>query len=310
MKNRLHRPSRQRVKRTAERLLAGAGLPRLGRALRARCGLVLAYHNIVPDDAAVAGDASLHLPRRAFAEQLDLLARHYDIVPLDALLRGGRAGGGRPRVAITFDDAYRGAVTLGAEELARRGMPATIFVAPALLGRGSFWWDALAERGGGLREDFRGRALEECRGEDEAVRNRAAELGLQARSVPCLAAASEAELARAAERPGITLGSHSWSHPNLAALAGPELEEQLARPLEWLRERFASVIPWLSYPYGRSSPAVERRAAATGYRAALRIGGGALPSRPRSPYALPRVNIPAGLSPSGFALRAAGLTGG
>lgn len=297
------------MKRTAERLLCGAGVPWVSRLVRARHGVVLAYHNVVPDDARLRGEPSLHLPRTAFAAQLDLLVRDHDVVPLDQLLDGPGAGR-RPRAAITFDDAYRGAVTIGVSELAARGLAATIFVSPALLGRESFWWDALAEPGIGLREGFRRRALEELRGEDAAIRAHARSAGQRIWEVdPLLAPATEDELRAAAGQPGISLGSHSWSHANLGALPPAELDRQLVRPLAWLRERFQGVVPWLSLPYGLSSDLVAPRAQAAGYQRALRIEGGPLPRDSKGGYAVPRINIPAGISPNGFELRVAGVTG-
>ena len=117
--------------------------------------------------------------------------------------------------------------------------------------------------------------------------------------------ATEEEL-RSAIRTGlVTLGSHSWSHPNLAALDEVELSGELSRPLEWLRSRFEGVVPWISYPYGCSSPHVERAARALGYVAGLLIDGGWIRAPMRRPFALPRRNIPAGLSGPGFSLRAA-----
>ncbi|HEX6939465.1 MAG TPA: polysaccharide deacetylase family protein [Longimicrobiales bacterium] len=304
----LGRPRRAAWKRASERILAGAGLPRLARATRARHGIILAYHNIVPDGTDVGGDAPLHLPRRSFAAQLDHLTRHFRVVPLDRLLEGGRPAGGRPLAAITFDDAYRGAVTLGVAELVDRGLPATIFVAPALLGRPAFWWDALARPGAGLDPALRRQALGEHAGDDEAVRRLAERLGVEARDVPRVAApADPEELEALVGLPGIAFGSHSWSHRALDALAGAALDEELERPLAWIRAHLHPAVPWLSYPYGLSSPEAEGRAAAIGYRAALRVEGGPLPRRPRNPFALPRVNVPAGVSARGFALRAAGL---
>jgi peptidoglycan/xylan/chitin deacetylase (PgdA/CDA1 family) len=123
--------------------------------------------------------------------------------------------------------------------------------------------------------------------------------------------AAEQELRDAAAVPGITFGSHSWSHPNLIALNPAEIHYELIEPLHWLRERFDNVVPWLAYPYGLSSEVVRQAAAAAGYMAALRVSGGWLPKEPLSRYALPRFNVPSGLSNDGFALRTAGLfTGG
>lgn len=299
-----------RAKSVVETLLVRAGAARLVPRLLPRPALVLAYHNIVPSDAEVGGDIPLHLPQARFAQELDLLTETHDVVPLDRLLEGnGQRNGRRPRAAITFDDAYRGAVTAGVQELARRGLPVTIFVAPAFVGRSSFWWDALA-RDGHVPAEVRRRALEELRGRDDLIRRWARDVGwtLQ-RPGPWAAPATEKELRSALRHRGITLGSHTWSHPNLTRLAPEEVESELATSLSWLRERFECVLPWLAYPYGLHTPDVGRVVARTGYRAALCVDGGGWRRLPADRYALPRLNVPAGLSPQGFVLRIAGLRG-
>lgn len=295
------------LKSFVEALLLEGGPARLSRARLGGRSLVLAYHNVVPEGERATGDTSLHLPRRAFAAQLDALARGHDVVPLEEAVRPDPAAR-RPRVAITFDDAYRGAVHAGVEELSARGLPATIFVAPAFAGGGTFWWDALAAEDG-LDDAFRAMALDALRGRDDAIRAEAVERGIVERSLPeHQTAASAEELAAAVRVPGIRVASHTWSHPNLARLEGEELRSELERPLAWLRERFVDPLPWLTYPYGLSSPAVERAAATAGYAGALRVDGGWLDPRVgTNPFTLPRYNVPAGLSRRGFELRAAGL---
>lgn len=298
---------RLRAKSTAEALLVRSGAVRLAQRWSPPRNLVLAYHNIVPDGAAVEGEVPLHLPRARFGRQLDLLTQAYEVVPLDRLVDEPAESNARLRAAITFDDAYRGAVTLGVEEVARRGLPATLFVIPASVGAGSFWWDALAD-GGRLPDDLRRYALDELRGEDASIRRWAGGRGLSARVCGGLAcAAGEDELRAATRHTGIALASHTWSHPNLPRLAPEEVEAELRRSLDWLRERFDRVTPWLSFPYGRSTVEIGRIAARLGYRAALRIDGGAWRHPAPDPYALPRVHVPAGLSVNGFALRLAGL---
>lgn len=300
-------PARQLLKAAVEQGLLLSGLPGLSGRLHRADILILAYHNVVPDGERVVGDSSLHLARRAFAAQLDALLEINDVVPLGAALTGGASISGRPRVAITFDDAYRGAVLVGVEELASRGLPATIFVPPALLDDGVFWWDALTPAAmPGLAPAVREDALQRMAGKGSAILAAAGES--HTNRIPTYArCASEDELRAAAARPGITLASHTWSHPNLAALAPAELEEELTRPLAWLREHFHGVLPYLSYPYGLASPAVERAAAAAGYRAALRIDGGWLGRGVVNRYAIPRLNVPAGISDAGFRLRCSGL---
>lgn len=300
---------RGELKATVEQALVSSGLPAVSRLIRRRSVLILAYHNVVPTGVAIGGDSSLHLPATTFAAQLDLLQTTHDIVPLDAVLNGQLVRGHRPRAVITFDDAYRGAVTIGIRELVTRALPATVFVAPAFLGGRFFWWDAMTQADTpGAAESFRKRALQEHRGADEAVRRWAERSGYHTRTLPDAAACASAdELRAASSQPGVTLGSHSWSHPNLLRLTSTELREELTRPLVWLRERFEHVLPVIAYPYGLSSPAVESVAAAAGYSAGVLVSGGWMPLRPRNPFALPRLNVPAGLSVRGFLLRTAGL---
>lgn len=297
------------IKRALETALVRIGVPPLGRALMRHRALVLAYHNVVPAGVANPGDGSLHLPVASFMAQLEALLSTHEVVPLTELAQPHARPRGRPRAAITFDDAYRGAVTIAVEELARRGVPATVFVCPAFVGGAPFWWDVLAAaRGGGLDPVVRELAISELRGCAPAVQEWATARGLAQAAVPEMAtAASEPELRQAVRHPGISLGSHSWSHANLSRLAAAELSAELVRPLEWLRARFDRVIPWLSYPYGLSSPAVERAAAEAGYAAALRIDGGWVGETPTAWYTLPRLNIPVGLSLNGFVLQGAGI---
>jgi peptidoglycan/xylan/chitin deacetylase (PgdA/CDA1 family) len=302
--------ARAAAKAATERLLLSTGIPALARRRRRGDVLILAYHNIVPDGAADCGDPFLHLSRSCFAEQLDVLGRTHEVVPLAEALAPRTSTRGRPRAVVTFDDAYRGALTLGLAELQLRGMPATAFVAPAFVTGEAFWWDRIVipPATGVEGPSFRRRALEECGGRDAVVRELAARCGFAEREVPPYArCATEAELVHAVSRGTLTAASHSWSHPNLSLLAGTGLREELARPLEWLRERFEGVPPVLAYPYGRFSDATAAAARDAGYSTALRSDGGWVRTGRADALRLPRVDVPAGLSVEGFALRAAGL---
>lgn len=266
--------------------------------------MVLGYHNVVDDTARPGGDSSLHIRRSDFARQLDCLARSCEVVPLTGIADSGTASG-RPRVVITFDDAYRGALKHGVGELEARGLPATVFAAPALLGGGTFWWDDLAAARG-LGEETRRDALDRLGGVDAAVRQWVG--GVRpGDSASESAAASAEELFAAAARPGVTVGSHSWSHPNLTRLDGSALTEELVRPMDWLKSRVPSFVPWIAYPYGRTSSRVEARAREVGYVGGLRTEGGWLPREIRGMMSLPRMNVPAGMSLDGLAIRLAGL---
>lgn len=300
---------RRHLKRTIELGALWSGAPSVMRWQRRGDVLILAYHNIVPNDAQVAGDRSLHLPRRRFAAQLDALVRTHDIIPLAAALAGHT--GRRSAAVVTFDDAYEGAVTVGMAELEQRGLPATFFVAPSFVNGHDFWWDALTEPGtNALSPALRAWALDECAGRDAEIRARAPrEHHAQITRAPSHArGAQEQQLVAAAAVRGITLGSHSWNHPNLTRLEDAALSTELHFPLDWLRERFTNVIPVISYPYGLASPRVESAARVAGYSAGLRIDGGWLTGgKSIDPFAVPRLDVPSGLSAAGFELRVAGV---
>lgn len=286
-----------------ELLATASGLTALGRWIRRDWVTILAYHNVVADADAGRGDASLHLPLPEFVRQIDGLARTHEIVGLDSL---ATHGGRRPRAVITFDDAYRGAVTLALPELVRRGLPAVVFVSPALLGAASTWWDEMGEAGI-LSPEARRQALEELGGSAEEVRARAFG-GDPVPSLPesyGIATAEELEHHCGGEGP-VSVGSHSWAHRHLPGMDAGELRDDLERTLGWMRGFQGPTSPWLALPYGAGTPETSRVALEGGHAGVLRIEGGQWdPTRDRS--RVPRINVPAGLSRRGLELRASGL---
>ena len=299
---------RVRLKAGLEWVVAASGLAgHLRRRLRHR-GLVLAYHGIVPRGEFAVGERSLHVSEALFNAQLDVLGELAEVVSLSELLEPKVDSATIPRVAITWDDAYVGALTSGIDAVTRRNLPATIFVAPGRLGGQSFWWDRLAERfGGSIPEAVRTRALQQLAGVEENVAA-AYESGARQQELPEFArSAGDTQLARAGVRPGITVASHSWSHLNLAAVAPDRAERELSESARWLAHRFGSWKPLLAYPYGLHSPEVHREAALAGYVAGFRIEGGWIPRVGGDAFQVPRLNVPAGLSLDGFVLRLSGL---
>jgi peptidoglycan/xylan/chitin deacetylase (PgdA/CDA1 family) len=275
------------------------------RRVRGKC-LIIAYHGIIPEGESPAGEPALFVPQRDFARQLDVLAAEADVVPLNRI---DEPGDGRPRVAITIDDAYRGAVNEGVRELAARSLPATIFVAPGRLNNHVFWWDALLYRSAELDGQVRDYALHKLGGADERVRAWAAQQGIPAHDeLPAYAqSATNAELAAALKFPGITLGSHTWSHPNLASLGILDVVTEVRRSRDWLRKEFGEkVIDWLAYPYGLESVDARVAAADASYAGAVGMGGGWHRAADVSPFARPRFSIGSGLSVNGLRARLQG----
>lgn len=291
------------LRQAAEVAIGATGTVAVVRRWRRGVVPILAYHNVVPVEEAGRGDASLHLPLPHFVAQVERVAKAFDIVDLATAVSEPAPGPG-PRAVITFDDAYRGAVTLALPELARRGIPATVFVSPALLGTPSTWWDEAAEAGV-LSPEWRERALTDLHGKSGAIRD----LAFTNRRVPALppsfgiATADELDLHCG---DGVALGSHAWAHEHLPSLPAPELETSLRKTLQWLAERPGRTVTWLAAPYGATSEAVSRTARTLGHAGVLRIDGG--PWNPVGDQAdLPRINVPAGVSLRGLDLRTIGL---
>jgi peptidoglycan/xylan/chitin deacetylase (PgdA/CDA1 family) len=295
------------VKRPIELAISSPGVGWMTRRRVRGMRLILAYHGIIPDGEAPAGETSLFVTQRDFATQLDALAAEADVVALDRI---DDPGNGLPRVAITIDDAYRGAVNEGVRELAARSLPATIFVAPARLNNHVFWWDALLYGSEKLDEKLRRHALHKLGGADERVRAWATSAAIPVHDqLPAYAqTATSAELAAAVRFPGITLGSHTWSHANLASLRSDEVASEVRRSREWLRAEFGEkVVNWLAYPYGLESAQARAEVADACYAGALGIGGGWHRAADVSPFARPRFSIGSGLTVAGFRARLHGV---
>jgi peptidoglycan/xylan/chitin deacetylase (PgdA/CDA1 family) len=271
---------------------------------------LLAYHNVVPAGSPRTGDSSLHLPLDRFQRQLDFLELHFQVVPLSKVISGDTPGG-RPMAVVSFDDAYRGALKLGIQELARRGLPATLFVSPGLLGRDGFWWDRLAEpTAGEVPPPVRQHALSVLAGRQDEILSWADSLGKLADPLPELYRPStEQELSDSLSLPGLEVGSHSWSHPNLVALPEGEVREEANRSMEWLQGMEDGRVNCLAYPYGSWTKALARVTSEVGYEAAVRVDGGPAKTLDfeKRRFFLPRLNIPRGLSHERFQARVSGM---
>lgn len=309
------------VKSFLELIAVASGIAFLVRSARRKDILILAYHNVVPDDQPSFGEESLHLKQSAFGKQLDLLTETHDVLPLEELyapIRISMNTGGfknrlrrRPRAVITFDDAYRGALTVGLQELSERQLPATMFVAPGCLGDKTFWWDVLTRSDEhSISRSLRELALTKYAGKNDIIVKELVgpTVSVNGECPDHTRSVAIEELHTVLEYEQLTLGSHSWSHPNLQQLDGDELTTELQKPKTWLREQFGDrVLPVVSYPYGRADRKVWKKTKEIGYKMGLMIDGGWAKDPIPNRHSVPRINIPSGLSDRGFLLRTSGV---
>jgi peptidoglycan/xylan/chitin deacetylase (PgdA/CDA1 family) len=129
-------------------------------------------------------------------------------------------------VALTFDDGFANFATEAAPLLRDRGMPVTLFVVTGQVGRDNRW----RGRGDG--------------------------------GVPVLPLLGWDALGRLRET-GVTIGAHTRTHPGLAGLDEPTLEDELAGAAHELEHRLGARPEGLAYPYGVLDDRVTRVASAS-----------------------------------------------
>ena len=190
-------------------------------------GAVIVYHAIgtVPRDSPQWN--GFIRPER-FAAQMAFLAERRRVVDLDAFLEED-ASPGPPRVAITFDDAYRSVLEHAVPVLREYGFPATLFVPTKWIGGSNAW-------------NPRGDAPLDLLTGDEL-----------------------AELARS----GFAIESHGHAHVDYARLDAATAAEDVRTSVERLTELLDRPPRYLAYPYGRATAAAAAEAARLGLRAAF-----------------------------------------
>lgn len=283
----------RRMARRAIELIASRLPSRVGSS----ASLVLAYHNIVPAADVGHGDVSLHLSVDDFRRQLRLAGEAGDLVSIPTLLREHGTPG--RRIAVTFDDAYRGCLRLGLPACADAGVTPAIFVAAELAG-GVPIWDRLSARGEWAptrRQQF----LTEEQGLDDWRAHEAVPLP------PDYAIATLEEVKAACISHSVHIGNHTLSHANLGALAESGVLSQVERGAAHVAAFGASAIDMLAYPYGLPPNAGTRSRLTPWCSAAFMVSGGwMMEADKRDLFTLPRMNVPAGISTAGFRARLRG----
>lgn len=295
-------PSALRALRDAAlRIPVVTGLCRARRRL-VNAAPIFCFHNVVAATGAAFGEPSLHVPADAFADYVEWIGATYEVVPLRELLE--KADRGHPVsgvAAITFDDGYAGVVTHALPVLRRHGMPATIFVVADAADRPqAFWWDVLASEGA-LSAAARAHHLRAQRGDASAI------LGAgrppvtpPADYLPAPWSVLEAASGEAA------IEAHTVTHRNLSALDATDVRAELVRSRDAIAMRVGEVPRLISYPYGAydarvlSAAREERFAGGLTMDEGLAMGG-------RDPFAIPRVNVPAGITLDALEWRASGF---
>jgi peptidoglycan/xylan/chitin deacetylase (PgdA/CDA1 family) len=147
-----------------------------------------------------------------------LASGHVPVVPVaDLLARPGRD----PAVTLTFDDAFANFATAVWPLLRDHGLPVTVFVPTAFVGRSNSW---SAMPGGAMAP------------------------------LPLL---DWATLGRLVEE-GVTLGAHSRIHPDLRTLDEAALEDEVGGSMDDIARETGRRAEGFAYPYGYLDDRVVR----------------------------------------------------
>jgi peptidoglycan/xylan/chitin deacetylase (PgdA/CDA1 family) len=254
---------------------------------------VLCYHACEAQEHDWIAGLGSNTPPTRLEAHLDYLRQHYTVVSLDQL-----EGGDHPDRAalITFDDGYRSVYSFAFPLLRARGLPATVYLVTRAVDNQALVWVNelnwfLRRHGAVARAPATERlglpSAASVNAIIDAARDRfdpelvASLLGELRRRVGCEAEALAADaslyltwdqvLEMAAG--GITFGSHTATHPNLARLGESAQREEMRAARDALR---AHGLPCtsLAYPFGDCSSASRRLAVQEGYRSVMEVGGG------------------------------------
>jgi peptidoglycan/xylan/chitin deacetylase (PgdA/CDA1 family) len=319
------------------RIYLVSGLPR--RVHRGRL-VILCYRRVVPAGEMERGlyQPGMITEKNRFRAQMDYVARHYEVVPLERLAAEefDFPPGERQLCAITFDDGWRDNYDHAMEILVERELPATVFLSTALIGtRDRFWPERLAAvldrapRASGAAREM-GRVAGElgvvpepllsCLSANapEQRRRRYDSAVEQLKSLPPstlhelvgrfegLVGVEESAAplmldwtqVREMARSGFAFGSHGHTHSILTGLDDRALGYELEAGARTLTDHELPFLPIFCYPNGDYDGRVIRRVREAGYRWALTTRPRHNPPKPAAPHELRRICIHDDLGPS------------
>lgn len=199
--------------------------------------VVFCYHSVHPNRPYSATTPA------AFESHVQWLKERCRLMSLSELVseRNG-AGDGKPAAAITFDDGLEDNHSHALPILAKHGVTATFFITAGFVERDPAVLQRL-------------QALWRCGPEDV---------------VPL-----DWTQVRELRASGMDIGSHTYSHRNLARLSAAEVGHELRRSRDVIGERTGTAVEVLAYPFGK--PGVHFTTAttdvvrATGYQLAAAV---------------------------------------
>lgn len=334
------RPRVPQHPRVASLLQATGVLRALEHLPRERGLYVLNYHRIGTTDGNVLDDATFSASADSLHTQMTYLRRHFATPPAQQVLESIQRGHfDDPSVLVTFDDGYRDNYDLAFPVLRDAGVPGCFFVVSGYVDQPSLpWWDHVAYAvkrtsvevltldypepltfdlrttrravvtAGILRAYKRARPLDGQRFFDGFTAATGVEVDGAALSRDLFASW---DALREMQAGGMTIGSHTVTHPVLASLPPEAQRRELTQSRERIGEMLGLKPDLLAYPVGGPTAftdTTQQLAREAGYRAAFSYFGGLNHAERLAPYAIGRASVEIGESHAQFRLKAATAT--
>lgn len=296
------------------------------------CGLgakkklsILIYHQILDQPDFMRPD---ELDKATFNWQMQLLARHFNILPLDEALARLKNDSLPPRaITITFDDGYADNLYNAVPILKEHHLTATFFIASGYLNGGRMWNDTIIEAIRNIAQpeldltDIGLHVFPIATPNQKAATARTVishlkhlepslrlthsqAIAAKATSLPDNLMLTSAEL-QALQKHGMEIGGHTVSHPILAKLDDAEAESEIQTNKNFLENLLDTKVRYFAYPNGKPQtdylPSQSEMLKKCGYQAAFSTIQGVANSK-TDYWQLPRFT-PWDKSPIKFSLR-------
>lgn len=187
-----------------------------------------------------------------FEQQMAYLHKHYRVLSLDQAIDDLEQGSCQPGVVVTFDDGYLDNLHNALPILKKYNIPATIFITTA----------------------FCDQSISHSRYSDDKQR---VHLNWD-------------EVCRLAEEPGITIGSHTISHPFLSRINAERSQMEIRDSKKIIEGKLDKTVNYFCYPSGDFLDKELEFVKQAGYRAAVTVSPGCNHSLLR-PYTLKRTEV-------------------
>lgn len=303
--------------------------------------LVLCYHGVVSEQQKEEAYRFRNtVSIKEFRCQMEVVVRKFTPISPEDVLAWLAGKGDLPAfpILVTFDDGFRNNLTCAAPILREMGIPALVAVTTGYIGtRNMLWAQELNERilswpwkrvpvpGSGEDEGMpddpneRIHLADRMRRLCKMISNEEREAYLDRLRIHDLTVSSaiEEELfefmtwddVRSLHRQGISIGSHTVTHPILSRLTAQALSWELRESKATIERELQAACRWMIYPNGGQedvSPAVYSACRDVGYEAGLLLCG-TINSGDVHPFMLDRIPIPGHLPDYVFQSRISGL---